>query len=588
MFISIPTKYLLPFKDVPEVAKSLAYQSTRTRANINLDSIPLVTLKKIHESFAGHESRFKSDLEFFLSLKSKKPTAVTLLSQFPEAFKKFMCQDVINGWLFLRQGNIAVPYLVEHCSYSPPALYSREYVTITLSCLNPQDLSKQEKLIYISTLYNESSTNRSSLDIGTVLSQSDLYKETPELIAQFDTHVEKFHSLLQQGFGKQLWVRGIGTLCEGQDEEHTFWWNPGSDKRQMSLEGKPGKAICDLLLNLSSSDDKDKASYSRRRNRSSGQDNAVSPEKLEEQRELTIEDLYRPQELTSLFKGATDVETVIIPLLPYIRVFHLHYHLFFDVHSSDVKLYKYKENLSEKLVIDKDTKDLVTLLTAGSSDEDEDVIEAKSQATIVALIGDPGTGKTLTAEVVSETVKTPLFKISASQLGLNAEELEDNLTQILRKAERWDAVLMIDEANAYIHSRGINIVQNAIVGVFLRLLEYYKGTLFLTTNKISKDGEHIDIDDAILSRCNAVITYEIPDYLFRKKIWVEQCKLLAITLDDSLLDVLAKKYEVSGRSIRNLLRLIHRFSKATDTPMTEKLFDRFSKFIPMTQNERKV
>ena len=38
---------------------------------------------------------------------------------------------------------------------------------------------------------------------------------------------------------------------------------------------------------------------------------------------------------------------------------------------------------------------------------------------------------------------------------------------------------------------------NAVVGVFLRVLEYFNGLLFLTTNRID------DIDEAIVSRCIA-------------------------------------------------------------------------------------
>ena len=50
---------------------------------------------------------------------------------------------------------------------------------------------------------------------------------------------------------------------------------------------------------------------------------------------------------------------------------------------------------------------------------------------------------------------------------------------------------------------------NAVVGVFLRVLEYFNGLLFLTTNRVD------DIDEAIVSRCIALIRYHAPDAVAR-------------------------------------------------------------------------
>ena len=41
---------------------------------------------------------------------------------------------------------------------------------------------------------------------------------------------------------------------------------------------------------------------------------------------------------------------------------------------------------------------------------------------------------------------------------------------------------LIDEADVYIKRRDDNMTMNAVVGVFLRVLEYFNGLLFLTTS----------------------------------------------------------------------------------------------------------
>lgn len=66
---------------------------------------------------------------------------------------------------------------------------------------------------------------------------------------------------------------------------------------------------------------------------------------------------------------------------------------------------------------------------------------------LISLHGRPGTGKTLTAEAVSEMLKVPLYAIGAGELGVTASVLEDNLKDILSVAAQWGAVMLIDEAD---------------------------------------------------------------------------------------------------------------------------------------------
>jgi chromosomal replication initiation ATPase DnaA len=160
----------------------------------------------------------------------------------------------------------------------------------------------------------------------------------------------------------------------------------------------------------------------------------------------------------------------------------------------------------------------------------------------------------------------------------------------MNRAQQWDAALLIDEANAYVHTRGIDLRQNAIVGVFLRLMESYKGILILTTNKTneSKEGS-FDIDDAILSRCDLVIHYEIPPVKGRAQIWRDQREVRKITeqeLPNSVIMELAQRFEVSGRSIRKLLGLTARYARHSKLVMDYQLFESVAEFIPKTRSEK--
>lgn len=249
---------------------------------------------------------------------------------------------------------------------------------------------------------------------------------------------------------------------------------------------------------------------------------------------------------------ATDV--FIIPIHPWVYVFNLETHTHMWIEPHKMFKYEYDRGLVDKLILPKTHKDLLRLLVEEPDLLAADVVKGKSVATIIMAAGYPGLGKSMSAEAFSEGKGMILYRIQSDQLGLDPESIEKNLRDILARVERWNAVLLVDEADIYVRERGIDIQQNAIVGTLLRTLEYATGVIFMTTNLATL------IDDAIMSRCSAVLEYDYPqkeDYLTICKIFA---KLFLLDVSD---DTLAEFYEfrsrrISGRSIKNLLRLTAR------------------------------
>lgn len=106
-----------------------------------------------------------------------------------------------------------------------------------------------------------------------------------------------------------------------------------------------------------------------------------------------------------------------------------------------------------------------------TEDEDtfDDIIEGKGLGVILLLVGNPGTGKTLTAEAVADKVRRPLYVLSAGELGENAHDVEHRLEKVLALAEKWNAVLLFDECDVFLQERSMGDLQhNEIVAVFLR------------------------------------------------------------------------------------------------------------------------
>lgn len=282
---------------------------------------------------------------------------------------------------------------------------------------------------------------------------------------------------------------------------------------------------------------------------------------------------YTFQLSTDRWSENGEKEVYDIPCHPYLEVYSLTTHEILYVHVNHLKEYVYDDNLREKLILPDSHKDLLDILTNDLDILSGDIIKGKSTGTTILCKGLPGTGKTLTAEAYSEITHRPLYKINSGQLGIAPAEVEQNLETILRRAERWNAVLLIDEADVYIRERGNDMEQNAVVAAFLRTLEYFHGLLFMTTNRIH------DVDDAIASRCIATILYEIPDKENASRIWKVLAEEFKLRLSEQLIDELTSEFpEMSGRDIKELLRLTGRFAAVKNLELTLDAFISCAKF----------
>ncbi|KAM0129434.1 hypothetical protein ACHAO1_008445 [Botrytis cinerea] len=169
------------------------------------------------------------------------------------------------------------------------------------------------------------------------------------------------------------------------------------------------------------------------------------------------------------------------------------------------------KNGFDQLVLPKGHKDMVKCLIrqhfrekeSKLADKDEmDIVRGKGKGLIMLLHGAPGVGKTSTAECVADSFRKPLFQITCGDLGSKAAEVEAALETNFSLANRWGCILLIDEADIFLAERTRHdFLRNALVAVFLRVLEYYAGILFLTTNRVGA------FDEAFTSRIHVSLYY---------------------------------------------------------------------------------
>ncbi|GFF22121.1 ATPase family AAA domain-containing protein 3B [Aspergillus udagawae] len=188
-----------------------------------------------------------------------------------------------------------------------------------------------------------------------------------------------------------------------------------------------------------------------------------------------------------------------------------------------------------------------------------DFIKDKGEGVVVLLHGPPGVGKTYTVESIAINTGRPLMSLTIADLGAREDAIETNLTKWFALAQKWRAILLLDEADIFLERREHkDLARNGIVSAFLRKMEFFRGLLFLTTNRVGH------IDEAFISRVHVIIGFEKLDSNQRKKIWksfldklrAERKGQIRVTpaCTNYVLGDEMSSMEWNGREIRNALQ----------------------------------
>ncbi len=164
--------------------------------------------------------------------------------------------------------------------------------------------------------------------------------------------------------------------------------------------------------------------------------------------------------------------------------------------------------------------------------------------------GESGTGKTLSAEVVAADLGLDLYVVQLSSVvDKYVGETEKNLERIFTEADRTDAVLLFDEADAVFGKRSEvkdahDKYANMESAYLLQRLESFDGIALLTTNL------RANIDEAFTRRLDLVVDFPFPDPEQRLALW--RHGLSRVPCADGIdPEPLAREFELAGGSIRS-------------------------------------
>ncbi|GAB3764842.1 ATP-binding protein [Ramlibacter monticola] len=180
-----------------------------------------------------------------------------------------------------------------------------------------------------------------------------------------------------------------------------------------------------------------------------------------------------------------------------------------------------------------------------------DDVSARGRGLVALFHGASGTGKTMAAEGIASTLRMRLFRIDlAGVVSKYIGETEKNLRTIFDEADRADAVLFFDEADALFgkrsevkdaHDRYANIEINYL----LQRIELFDGIAILATNK------HSHMDEAFMRRIHVSLEFPLPRPPERLRLWDRSFPRVAPMAGDIDWDFLAQRFELSGGAIRN-------------------------------------
>jgi hypothetical protein len=216
----------------------------------------------------------------------------------------------------------------------------------------------------------------------------------------------------------------------------------------------------------------------------------------------------------------------------------------------------------DDLVLPPHTRREVERLIGWARDRDEVLAMAELQGKggkgtgIAALFsGSPGTGKTLAAHVVADSLGMDLFQVDLSSVvDKYIGETEKNLERVFTQAEALNAVLFFDEADSLFGSRSSvsdarDRYANQEVSYLLQRMEASEGITVLATNLRG------NLDPAFARRLHFMVHFPDPDEPTRRQLWQHHLDQLPVTDPDDPMDVafLAQSLEVAGGDIRNVV-----------------------------------
>ena len=181
--------------------------------------------------------------------------------------------------------------------------------------------------------------------------------------------------------------------------------------------------------------------------------------------------------------------------------------------------------------------------------------------------GPPGTGKTMAAQVIANRLGLELYKVDLSGvMSKYVGETEKQLGAVFDEVKKSQSILFFDEADAMFGKRSEtkdshDRYANVQTSYLLQKMEEYDGIVILASNYLQ------NFDEAFKRRLKFIIEFTLPDREHREQIWRSVLPPDLPLGEDLDFDFLARSFELSGSSIKNIAVAAAFLAAQEDVPM---------------------
>lgn len=258
-----------------------------------------------------------------------------------------------------------------------------------------------------------------------------------------------------------------------------------------------------------------------------------------------------------------------------IGVFVLKEETFGFININEIEPTIFQKNPMDSVILDKKRKGIILSMVNSKPFELQDIVGKKMEKGKVLLFyGPPGCGKTLTIKAVAEEIQKPLIEVDSHKLGFpKPSDINQNLQKYQNYIKRWNAVLCLNEGDAFLEKRYsqnnvMSLEGRLIAATFLNALDSFKGIFMITSNM-----DYSQMDQAIVSRIDIIFDFKALGTTEIISLWKKLFEINQIDYTNIDLNYISNFLNLQGRHVRNFFNSVMIYSKENNEKITTKLFE---------------